>query len=582
MIRIRHKQKTSPPKKFKTKKTEFIQKLKSSIYIEGLGQDLIIKCKKEGSEKIGKIYCYSSFLDFRSKGLSNYIKTHEKETEEQNYCVLKGAIEFIYTNELELPIQCESAESFKMFNLTCELCDISRKWGIYDLEKQCEIFIQMELIKIEFESFSKTEYYTIIKNLGLRQFESIMNLNNEVFTNQALYLIDKNFSVLLLNNNLRVISVEILQIFLRRDTLNIKNEITLFEAVCSYTLNKSRSSKNTQEVKSSQEFNDFFKTHFLKMIRFGLMKSREFSEIPKKYNLFTKNERSDLSDYIAAVRDNKLDIQENIRKKYEEQNDWFKNKRKFLDPNGYMEAKGSIMIRNGKIRLLNLPIKGTNANKFEFYLRNWIGDDVFNKLKFQFLSTIDDKITTKKFHRFCDNKAPILIIIEAQGNIFGGFSSIGWTTKKQEKDEEDETKSKLQSDEETKELEMEKKKKKKKKKEKDFWEIPQIYQPSFNIEYIEDKKAFLFILKSNEVTEPYRMDVIPDKTKCALVNRIEYGPAFGDGWDLCVGPGLKIGFSNVSFTYELPKNISFLYTQGRSLFTKYKPPFVVERFEVYF
>jgi len=30
------------------------------------------------------------------------------------------------------------------------------------------------------------------------------------------------------------------------------------------------------------------------------------------------------------------------------------------------------------------------------------------------------------FHKFCDNKGPILIVMKAKDRIFGGFSSLGW------------------------------------------------------------------------------------------------------------------------------------------------------------
>ena len=46
-----------------------------------------------------------------------------------------------------------------------------------------------------------------------------------------------------------------------------------------------------------------------------------------------------------------------------------------------------------------------------------------------FRARIDGK-TAADFHRCCDNKGPTLIVIQSGGNIFGGYTSKSWASRK--------------------------------------------------------------------------------------------------------------------------------------------------------
>ena len=97
----------------------------------------------------------------------------------------------------------------------------------------------------------------------------------------------------------------------------------------------------------------------------------------------------------------------------------------------------------------------------------------------------DHDYSAHKFHKFCDGHAPTITIIKSNyGNIFGGYTSIGWASL--------------------------------------GWRT-------------KDEKAFLFLIRSNNKSKecPIAFDAKTDSA--SVIHNNSYGPTFGDGYDTAIG-----------------------------------------------
>ena len=65
-----------------------------------------------------------------------------------------------------------------------------------------------------------------------------------------------------------------------------------------------------------------------------------------------------------------------------------------------------------------------NKQKYDSYLREWLGNDYKWKLLYR---ASEHRYTAKSFHEYCDDKGPTLIIIKSsRGWIFGGYTTQSW------------------------------------------------------------------------------------------------------------------------------------------------------------
>jgi len=97
----------------------------------------------------------------------------------------------------------------------------------------------------------------------------------------------------------------------------------------------------------------------------------------------------------------------------------------------------------------------------------------------------ENKYLASTFHKFCDDHGPTITIIKSNfGNIFGGYTSIKWSSD---------------------------------------WE------------YHKDKNAFLFVIRSKNksIPSPKVFDCIDNE--CAVYHDPDRGPTFGEGHDLQIG-----------------------------------------------
>ncbi len=66
-----------------------------------------------------------------------------------------------------------------------------------------------------------------------------------------------------------------------------------------------------------------------------------------------------------------------------------------------------------------------NKQKYDSYLREWLGNDYKWKLLYR---ASEHRYTAKSFHEYCDDKGPTLIIIKSsRGWIFGGYTTQSWS-----------------------------------------------------------------------------------------------------------------------------------------------------------
>ncbi|KAJ5071864.1 e3 ubiquitin-protein ligase [Anaeramoeba ignava] len=548
---------------------QLIRLLRLSIFMPGLGQDVII----ETNNKKKKLYGYSSILSARSPTFAAY-KQNKLELE-YNYEVVKTALEFIYTSNCEIPIYDPNEKEKTSFDLTCDLLSLAKYWALYEVKFQCEQYIFSELEKKEEVVKSGKDESNQIKNQALKKLNYIDNLNLQIFSDKILCIIDKQMEDIIKNKDYLYISDSNLRMILCRDTLNISREFQILQLINNYIThkfpvqnqnqiqiqnqnqiqiqNQNQIEKEKEKEKENQnKASILLKNDLIKFVRFGTMDFDEFLQI-EKLDLLTEEEINDISDFIENKLDGNDSKNQKIIEKYTQKKEihWFKNERVYFDSNTIISFENEEISKN-----INPKNADKNEGIADFYSsvierkknnkEGWIDEDIFKEMKLQFVSKKEDKLTCKDFHQICDNKAPILVIIESEENIFGGYSSVGW-------------------------------KKPEKQKPSDF------YNDNYfdDINYIEDEKAFLFVLRSYKGIQS-KIELFPDQKSTSIVYYSQRGPIFGDGWDLAISGNLKTGYSNPGHTYQLPDNIEFNSKEAKMFFTRGFGEWEVNKLEVYF
>ncbi|KAJ5070046.1 pep-cterm sorting domain-containing protein [Anaeramoeba ignava] len=179
-------------------------------------------------------------------------------------------------------------------------------------------------------------------------------------------------------------------------------------------------------------------------------------------------------------------------------------------------------------------------------LKEWIkDDDFFSKMKKGY-SAKKDGFDCKTWHSFCDDKGKTLVIIQTKENyIFGGFTSIGFTSNESK------------------------------------WSIKRT-NPIRG--YISDPKAFIFSLrndKNDRSSEKFRIR----KERNSIYYFIGYGPSFAGvdkNFDFYLKCHLKGGYSNFGYSYSLPKGIKKGTNEAQSYLAGSFDKWVVDELETYF
>ena len=125
-----------------------------------------------------------------------------------------------------------------------------------------------------------------------------------------------------------------------------------------------------------------------------------------------------------------------------------------------------------------------------------------------------DGTLSKNFHEKCDNKGPTITLIKNEkGNIFGGFSSISWTSQNNNK---------------------------------------------------QAPNSFLFTLTNIYGINPTKFQLKNNNDSCAIVDYSNYGATFGAGSDLYVSNDFNN--NNDSYSY-FPCSYEDSIGKGKSIFT---------------
>ncbi|KAJ5071865.1 e3 ubiquitin-protein ligase [Anaeramoeba ignava] len=578
-----------------TKTEDLIENLRFSLQKSRLGQDLIIEANNQ------KLYVYSSILSTRSPALIRNIPRGHLQLE-YNYEVVKTALEYIYTSKCNIPVVDPNQVEKTPFDLTCDLLSFAKEYALHQLEFYCKKFLLSEIERVHIHNETMTQYKTqsfstiitspqnilqdensgikendsnpqliIIKNAIVCQLESVNTLGEPVLLEKVFSIIDKQMEDIIQHRDYLNISDLNLKMILYRDTLNISSELQILQMVIDYAIqtmenenqNQNQNQNRIQNQNSKkgmitiidQRTHTLLKTDFIKFVRFGALNLDEFSEVIH-LDLLTPDEIIDISDFIENINDGNYEENQKIIEKYTKEKEvhWFKSKRVYSNSNTIIPFENEEISK--RIHPKNVEKREGPIEKFANHLQNWIGEDIFKKMKLQFVSKKEDKLTCQHFHQICDNKAPILIIIESEGNIFGGYSSAGW--KKPEKQKSSDFYNDIDIDNDIDDKYFE------------------------DISYIEDDKAFLFLLKATQKDQQLKIELKEKESKKAIVYYSQRGPIFGDGWDLAISADLKTGYSNPGHTYQLPNNIEFDSKESKMFFTRDYGEWKVNKLEVYF
>ncbi|KAJ5075047.1 pep-cterm sorting domain-containing protein [Anaeramoeba ignava] len=183
-------------------------------------------------------------------------------------------------------------------------------------------------------------------------------------------------------------------------------------------------------------------------------------------------------------------------------------------------------------------------------IQEWINDDeFFYKMKKGF-SGKKDRFNSQKWHNKCDDKGKTLVIIKTKNNcIFGGFTSVGWTTDKSKWSKENRNNS-------------------------NGW--------------IPDSNAFIFSLRNDKGDrKPEKLPIKKDSKEHAIYyNYSSCGPTFGEGsnggCDISLNFNLQNGCTNAGNYYKLPKGLKFNSKESRGYLAGSHDKWVVEELETYF
>ena len=158
----------------------------------------------------------------------------------------------------------------------------------------------------------------------------------------------------------------------------------------------------------------------------------------------------------------------------------------------------------------NILYESGREKEFNMKLLEWSG---YKKIELIYRGSRDGTLS-KIFHEKCDNKGPTITLIKNEkGNIFGGFSSVSWTSQNANK---------------------------------------------------QAPNSFLFSLTNIYGTNPTKFQLKDNNYSWAIYDNSDYGATFGEGHDLYISND----FSNnnksyVNFPYSYKDNIG----KGKSIFT---------------
>ena len=298
-----------------------------------------------------------------------------------------------------------SSDIFKYFKTIDDVIIEFEKISFEVEERNDELFLIFFMFKISGEK-KKIEFGlkkiiessdNLIKYINLLS-NKIKELNTTIFNSQS------NEQII----NFQISQLKQENITLKTNAFNLSNEKNNYIIRCNQ-LQELLQNENNKYTKLENNYNQL-KNENMKLKEFIQNENNRYNELESICNQ-QKNENMKLKELIQKEnkRNNELDNKYmELKKKYE-----------------LLKEESQIGFKADASNILSSP------NKFKFitnYIKIKQPSFNFNEIKLLYRGSIQGD-RTKTCHQFCDNKQDILIFIKTEkGNIFGGYSKIGFKT----------------------------------------------------------------------------------------------------------------------------------------------------------
>eukprot|EP01156_Anaeramoeba_ignava_P020660 Anaeramoba_ignava/c16762_g1_i1.p1 GENE.c16762_g1_i1~~c16762_g1_i1.p1 ORF type:complete len:427 (-),score=144.31 c16762_g1_i1:11-1291(-) len=345
---------------------------------------------------------------------------------------------------------------------------------------------------IEFSSNFIKKHFQFETVVDVLKLSESMNFNQLIDPSYQFIL--ENFDEFMKTSFFLELEENHLNFILSKDTIPTE-EFENFQSIIKWGKHKSNISQEKENQKLEKEEKDKLKngiSDLIYKIRFIDFSQDEIGNVLKED--LVGNQVSQKLVQFQKMQKNKKDLNQLIEK--ENQN-----------PHSF--------IFKSRFKFKSLIIK-----EMEYYnkIREWINDDEFlSKMKLGF-SAKRDGFSDVTFYEKCDNKGKTLVIIKTKTDfIFGGFTSVGFTT--------------------------------------DILKWKESFGSWGNI---SDPEAFIFSLRNDKNDrKPEKFPVQKDKSHKAISYYPGYGPRFGDGnSDIAVFSDFqRENYSNFGDCYTLPDGV---------------------------
>ncbi len=297
------------------------------------------------------------------------------------------------------------SDIFKYFKTIDDIIIEFEKISFEVEERNNELFLIFFMFKLSGEkktieiSFKKMieSSDNLIKYINFLS-NKIKELNTTIFNSQS------NEQII----NFQISQLKQENLSLKTNALNLTNEKNNFIIRCNQ-LQELLQNENNKYTKLENNYNQL-KNENMKLKEFILNENNRYNELESICNQ-QKNEYMKLQELIQKEN-----------KRYNElENKYMELKKKYE----LLKEESQIGFKADASNILSSP------NKFKFitnYIKIKQPSFNFNEIKLLYRGSIQGD-RTKTCHQFCDNKQDILIFIKTEkGNIFGGYSKIGFKT----------------------------------------------------------------------------------------------------------------------------------------------------------
>ena len=310
-----------------------------------------------------------------------------------------------YLFNANMPELIALSDIFKYFKTIDDVIIEFEKINFEVEEKNDELFLILFMFKISGEKIKIELHFkkmvessdNLIKYINFLS-NKIKELNTTIFNSQS------NEQII----NFQISQLKQENITLKTNALNLSNEKNNYIIRCNQ-LQELLQNENNKYTKLENNYNQL-KNENMKLKEFIQNENNRYNELESICNQ-QKNEYMKLKELIQKEnkRNNELDNKYmELKKKYE-----------------LLKEESQIGFKADASNILSSP------NKFKFitnYIKIKQPSFNFNEIKLLYRGSIQGD-RTKTCHQFCDNKQDILIFIKTEkGNIFGGYSKIGFKT----------------------------------------------------------------------------------------------------------------------------------------------------------